>query len=171
MPTSLHPLPKWWKRRTQTHPIWRAPFLRGSKHFTPASPEWYLQSYFLPFAKTPIKHTNCCREFLGWFFFFPVDLLSLFFISNTEKSPGPCGAPHTHPLSPTLTALLPTANLLQRQHFFPHQTINIQFLACSAEPEESSASFIFRQFIWHQVPVISKLSKALFYTAQLEPSP
>lgn len=146
----------------------KGPCSLGAQNPTPASPECCLQSYFLPFHQTPIKHTNCCTEFLGWFVFFSRGSSCLFFISNTEKVPwalwcSPRSSPfsHAHPLSPTLTALLPAANLLQGQHFFPTQTINIQLLACSAEPEESSTSFIFRQFLLSDIrsPVISKLAR------------
>lgn len=75
---------------------------------------------------------------------------------------------------PTLTALLPTANLFQGQHFFffNEQLTLIEFLGCSAELEELFASVTFRwtvSFISHQIPSHIQANKAFFYRAELEP--
>lgn len=82
-------------------PHLKGPCSSGAQNPTPASPECCLQSYFLPFRQTPIKHTNGCREFLGWFVFFSVDLLVCFLFQILKKAPGLCGAPHAHPFSHT----------------------------------------------------------------------
>lgn len=101
--------------------------------------------------------------------------LLFFFISNTEKVPWALwGSPHSWPLLPTLTALLPTANLFQGQHFFffNEQLTLIEFLGCSAELEELFASVTFRwtvSFISHQIPSHIQANKAFFYRAELEP--
>lgn len=101
-------------------PHLKGPCSSGAQNPTPASPECCLQSYFLPFRQTPIKHTNGCREFLGWFVFFFCGSSCLFFISNTEKGPwalrcSPRSSPFSHTHCPSSRS-----KSTSRTALFPH---------------------------------------------------
>lgn len=94
-----------------TSPI-KGPCSLDTQGPTPATPDWCLQS-FLPFPQTPIKHTSCFRVFLGWvlcaFFSFS------FLFQILKKSPGLCGAPHTHCPSPHSRSVSRTFFFLNKQ--------------------------------------------------------
>lgn len=86
---------------------------------------WMVSSVsFSSLSPNPNKTHQLLQNISGLCFFVG-RLLFFFFISNTEKvSWALWGSPRSWPPFPTLTALLPTANLFQGQHFF-QGTINI----------------------------------------------
>lgn len=131
---------------------------------TPASPDWCLQSYFFSLLPNPNKTHQLLQRISGLvccFFCFPWIFLFVFYFKYWKSPLGSAVLPTLIPFLPHSLPFFPQQIYFKDSTFLPTQTINIQFLAFSAEPEESSASFIFRQFLLSDIrsPVISKLAR------------